>query len=89
MRGWESGTWGFLSVCLWASHMTVLGSVSPRAINQRARGGFLCLLEAVNPQPGIPIRSANVSFLFKRKVAYFNKKIRNTYNTKLKYIKPI
>lgn len=63
--GWESGTWGFLAMCLWASHITILESLIPYAI--KGASFLLYLLEAVNPQPSISIRSTNVSFLFKMK----------------------
>lgn len=72
-RGCESGICGSLVMCLRASHIAAPGSVIPCALEGRGGGGggevscLLYLLEAVNLLPGIPIRSANVSFLFKAK----------------------
>lgn len=48
---------------------------------------LLSLLKAVNLLPGVSIRRANVSFLFKMK--WHTSIINNKYNTKLKYLKPI
>ena len=46
---------------------------------------LLYLLGAVNLRPGMSIRNANVSFLFKMK--WHISIIGNKYNMKLKYIK--